>query len=140
MTTKPHWISEIPENYDKYDFLRCQFTFQHTHDLCGCILMNCDKGLIVKLDEDVRALTEGQFAVFYLGEECIGSAQIINVGPSRFLLDWMDKSTCNVKENLEKLEALIGEYTNGNSIRTVSNETISSSVIKENLIYKINKS
>jgi len=42
---------------------------------------------IVKISEPMKALTPGQFAVFYRGDECIGSACIQRPGPSLFELN-----------------------------------------------------
>ena len=50
--------------------------------------------LIVSLAEPERALTPGQYAVFYDGEECLGSARILKVGPSSYT---MNKDNCRDK-------------------------------------------
>ena len=44
--------------------------------------------MIVSLSQPMRALTAGQYAVFYHGDECVGSARILRTGPSLFTLDY----------------------------------------------------
>lgn len=106
MTSKPHWIADIPEELQKEEILHCQFTFQHTNDLIDCEVIDCRKGLIVRLKEEIRALTEGQYAVFYKEDECLGSAQICNVGPSKYFMQWMNKSVSGVSEKFDQLEEI----------------------------------
>lgn len=68
----------------KGSILRCEFRFQHTKPLVGCtiFLSENDEKLFVKLDENLRAISPGQYAVFYKNSECLGNARIINPGPS----------------------------------------------------------
>lgn len=91
-TSKPHWICEKPEELAGGGILHCQFKFQHTHDLVDCEICEIDKGLVVKLFKGKRALTEGQFAVFYKGEECLGSGQIVCIGTSNFIYYYLQNN------------------------------------------------
>ena len=51
-------------------------------------------GLTVSLANPQRALTTGQYAAFYQGEVCLGSAKIERVGPSLYT---MNHNNCRTK-------------------------------------------
>ncbi|XP_075154985.1 mitochondrial tRNA-specific 2-thiouridylase 1 [Haematobia irritans] len=59
------------------DGLKCRFRFQHTKPLVDCRIFHKSEDLIVVLDKPLRAITPGQYAVFYTHKECIGSARIV---------------------------------------------------------------
>lgn len=80
-TEPPHWIDKNP--FEAANILRCKFRFQHMDELIGCtVCQSIGEDLFVKLDLPLRALTPGQYAVFYQDNECLGGARIINPGPS----------------------------------------------------------
>lgn len=81
---RPRWIDRSPLESRNSEIIECSFRFQHTKPLVGCTVMAAgnDGGLIVRLSQPQRAITPGQFAVFYAGEECLGSARIVSPGPS----------------------------------------------------------
>ncbi|EAT40320.1 AAEL007934-PA [Aedes aegypti] len=79
----PVWINKPDRLAD--GVFRCQFRFQHTKPLVHCSLIESSEDgnrMFVKLDEPLRAITPGQYAVFYKDEECFGSARIVKPGPS----------------------------------------------------------
>lgn len=88
-TGPAHWISgSTPEALSKGQSLHCYFRFQHVHPLIKCVVEPLDgAGFYVTLPHAMRAVTPGQWAVFYEGEECLGSAQIVNTGPSLYELN-----------------------------------------------------
>ncbi len=67
-----NWIPEAP---DKKDF-KCTAKFRYRQLEQGCTVHIKDNEIEVEFDEKQRAITEGQFAVFYTGEKCIGGGVI----------------------------------------------------------------
>ncbi|XP_057318245.1 mitochondrial tRNA-specific 2-thiouridylase 1 isoform X1 [Microplitis mediator] len=88
ITSKPHWIcEEPPELLNSNGVLHCDFKFQHIENYTPCtVYKTVNEQLIIILDEPKRAVSPGQFAVLFVGDECVGSAPIINPGPSFFSL------------------------------------------------------
>lgn len=78
-TNEPHWIDEPP--FNGKTVASAEFRFQHGHKLEKCALVKTNNGLLVKLDNKVRSICAGQFAIFYKDDECLGSAQISATGP-----------------------------------------------------------
>lgn len=78
-TSLPHWIHSEPLDLFEGRPFHCRFRFQHTKPLTNAVLVTSDdgRGLQVTLEEPLRAITPGQFAVFYSGPECLGCARIV---------------------------------------------------------------
>ncbi|XP_047641921.1 mitochondrial tRNA-specific 2-thiouridylase 1 isoform X4 [Phacochoerus africanus] len=87
-TGRVHWIAEEPPAALVRDkMMACHFRFRHQMALVPCVLtLNQDGTVWVTAVEAVRALTLGQFAVFYKGDECLGSGKILRLGPSAYTL------------------------------------------------------
>ncbi|XP_075455898.1 mitochondrial tRNA-specific 2-thiouridylase 1 isoform X3 [Ascaphus truei] len=109
-TDRVHWICEDPPaELVKDKMMECHFRFQHQMALVPCVLtLNQDGTVWVTLVRPIRALTPGQFAVFYKGDECLGSGKIMRLGPSMYTLQQgqeRTKSAANVStETVKKLD------------------------------------
>lgn len=93
-TGQPHWIDRSPFNGNFV--ARVMFRFQHGHTMKACDLVETQAGLFVKLENPIRAICPGQFAVFYKDNECLGSAKIIANGPY-------------IRDNDESIEPVVEE-------------------------------
>lgn len=57
---------------------------------------------MVELDDSKRALTSGQYAVFYREDECLGSAKISHSGASEFSLEYSVLKGCSHLQDFDK--------------------------------------
>ncbi|KAL4681622.1 hypothetical protein H8959_007099 [Pygathrix nigripes] len=87
-TSRVHWITEEPPAALVRDkMMECHFRFRHQMALVSCVLtLNQDGTVWVTAVQAVHALATGQFAVFYKGDECLGSGKIVRLGPSAYTL------------------------------------------------------
>ncbi len=74
-----NWISGQPSEFP----LKCKVRLRHRQPLQACVVsyhpergVAQSKDLIVKFSTPQRAVTPGQFAVFYKGQECLGGGVI----------------------------------------------------------------
>lgn len=83
-TDEPYWIYQEPYELSSNRIMECEFRFQHRKPLVKCSVLKLNNGsLHIILQNCLRALTPGQYAVLYKGQECLGSARILRSGPSR---------------------------------------------------------
>ncbi|XP_051911166.1 mitochondrial tRNA-specific 2-thiouridylase 1 isoform X2 [Hippocampus zosterae] len=82
-TDRFHWIAEEPPTQlARTQMMECHFRFIHQMPLTPCtVTLNMDGSVWISLAQPLRALTPGQFAVLYKGDECLGSGKIIQLGP-----------------------------------------------------------
>nr|XP_003221566.1 PREDICTED: mitochondrial tRNA-specific 2-thiouridylase 1 isoform X1 [Anolis carolinensis] len=108
-TNRVHWIAEEPPaELIRDKMMECNFRFQHQMALVPCTLtLNQDGTVWVTLVTPLRALTPGQFAVFYKGDKCLGSGKIMRLGPSVYTLQQgknRERTAGNVPTNEVKVE------------------------------------
>lgn len=80
-----NWLSEEPFAKEQLEQFDCFFRFQHTKPLVKCTIVPSKRHktgvvnqYVVRLEKPLRALTPGQYAVFYNDTECLGSARILS--------------------------------------------------------------
>ncbi|KAJ8374024.1 hypothetical protein SKAU_G00046040 [Synaphobranchus kaupii] len=87
-TDRFHWIAEEPPaELVRSSMMECHFRFQHQMPLSPCtVTLNADGSVWLTMAQPIRALTPGQFAVLYKGDECLGSGKIVRLGPTEYTL------------------------------------------------------
>lgn len=87
-TDRFHWITvDPPPELTRTQMMECHFRFIHQMPLIPCtVTLNMNGSVWISLSRPVRALTSGQFAVLYKGDECLGSGKIVQLGPSEHTL------------------------------------------------------
>jgi tRNA-specific 2-thiouridylase len=74
---EPHWINEAPESLDERLPLRCRAKTRYRQPDQACGVTRYQTGeLEVIFDAPQRAVTPGQYVVFYRDDVCLGGAMI----------------------------------------------------------------
>lgn len=83
-TEPAHWINKPPRELVQIAMCDVDFKVQHGEraDVKSTLTLSGANCLTVSLEHPLRAVSPGQYAVFYRGDVCLGSAKIIKQGPS----------------------------------------------------------
>ena len=74
------WIGAVPDAFARGEVLACQAKIRYRQPDQACRVRRTADGLSVRFAEPQRAVTPGQFVVFYDGERCLGGAVIASAG------------------------------------------------------------
>jgi tRNA-specific 2-thiouridylase len=73
-TAESHWIAGGPPRKPPF---RCKVRLRHRQSLQDCVLERIDDGrCMLRFERPQRAVTPGQAAVFYRGDECLGGGTV----------------------------------------------------------------
>ncbi len=70
------WIDRTPSKLSRSGALNCRVKIRYRQPDQECLVTQEGDGLLVRFNEQQRAVAPGQFAVFYDGDRCLGGAVI----------------------------------------------------------------
>jgi len=75
-TGPPHWIGAAPAALSDGHEFACHVKTRYRQPDVACVAVRCEERLRIRFDAPQWAVTPGQYAVLYAGDECLGGGQI----------------------------------------------------------------